>query len=878
MDDRTQLATFLFTDIEGSSRLWESAPELMRPALARHDAIARAAIESRGGAIVKMTGDGIHAAFTDPLDAVTAALQFQHALDDLCRSLGLDLRVRCGVHLGVVERRDNDYFGSSVNRAARIMSAAYGGQVLLSQAVANLVRDRLPADITLRDLGTVRLRDLESPEHVYQLVDPRLRSDFPALRSLATTPNNLPLQLTSFIGRERELRELAGLLAGTRLLTLHGPGGIGKTRLSLQVAAAVMDDYPDGVWFVELAGLSDGQLVSQAVASVLGVKEQVGRPVLDALISHLQDRQMLLVLDNCEHLLDACAELVKQFLRCAPRLRFLASSRERLHVGGESMYEVSSLAAPDPRQKLLVSDLAQYEAVRLFSDRASAAQPAFRVSEQNASAVTAICHRLDGIPLALELAAARVRTLSVQQIADRLDDRFRLLTSGDRTSLPRQQTLRALIDWSYELLSGRERTLLGRLAAFSGGWSLEAAEAVVAGGEIDESDVVDLLGNLVEKSLVALEAESERYRLLETVKQYAQERLQASGEGDRVRTRHLAYFLALAEKARPELIGPHQGAWLGRLDLERENLLSAHAWGDSAKGGDELGLRLVSAMRRYWIIRGLPGLGYRVTLEALDRAEAQHRSYSRCQGLFDAGQLCSFMGRYEEARGHLEESLAIAREIGDKRSIALTLQPLGIAYHGQGDLVTARRHFEEGLVLAREIGNKREVAAALIALAQLNRIDGQPDTAEPLYAEALALARALEDREIIAIGLLNLAMVSISRASSSDVRRMLLEVLAIAEEIGSKPAAQSALDVCAGLAALHGEWGCVARLYGAAEAQALQTGLHRDRTDEAFLAPFIARAREALGETSFCTVKASGGALSYEEAIAEARAWLELQA
>jgi predicted ATPase/class 3 adenylate cyclase len=877
VDDRSEVATILFTDVEGSSRLWERSPDAMGTALARHDAIARSVVDDNRGVIVKMIGDGMHAVFMDPLDAVSAAVQFQCALDELSRSAGVGVHARCGVHLGVVERRDNDYFGNPVNRAARIMNAAHGGQVLLSQAVVDLVRERLPDDVTLRDLGMVRLRDLESPEHVHQLIHPRLRADFPALRSLETKPNNLPLQLTSFIGREHALAEVKRILAATRLLTLHGPGGIGKTRLSLQLAADVIEDYPDGVWFVELAGLSDGQLVPQAVASVLGVKEHAGRPVLEALVTHLQDRVLLLVLDNCEHLLDACAELIKELLQAGPRLRIVASSRQRLNVTGEAMYEVPSLAVPDPGRPMPIAVLEQYEAVRLFSERAGAAQPAFRVSDQNAAAVASICHRLDGIPLALELAAARVRTLSVQQIAVRLDDRFRLLTVGDRTTLPRQQTLRALIDWSYDLLSGQERTLLGRLAVFSGGWTLDAAEAVLAYGEIAESEVLDVLGNLVEKSLVDLEPERERYRLLETVKQYAQERLDAAGEADRFRTRHLAYFLALAEKARPELVGSDQAAWLRRLDLERENILSAHAWGDCAKEGAELGLRLASSMRRYWIIRGLPGLGHRVTREALSRPGAQDRTYSRCQGLFDAGQLCSFMGRYEEARGNLEESLAIAREIGDKRSIALALQPLGIAYHGQGDLVTARRHFEEALVLARELGNKREVAAALNALAQLHRVDGQPNTAEPLYEQALALARELEDREIIAIGLLNLAMVSIGRGSGERVTRMLLEVLAIAEEIGSKPAVQSVLDVSAGLAAFREEWACAARFYGAAEAQTRQTGLHRDRTDEAFLTPLVAKAREALGAAAFAAAEDSGHSLTFDEAIVEVRAWLEKQ-
>ncbi|HEV8553869.1 MAG TPA: tetratricopeptide repeat protein [Casimicrobiaceae bacterium] len=869
------VVTFLFTDIEGSTRLWEQEPERMRPALARHDAIAKAAVERHHGAIVKMAGDGIHAAFNDPLDAIGTTLELQQALADPKTTGGITLRIRCGLHAGVDERRDNDFFGRAVNRAARITSVAHGGQVLLSEAVAVLIRERLPAGVSLRDLGSVRLRDLAGPERIYQVVHPKLRVDFPALRALEATPNNLPQQVTSFIGREHELAEIAKSLGNTRLLTLLGVGGIGKTRLSLQVAADVLDDFPDGVWFVELASLADAQFVPQAVASVLGVKEEAGRPVIEALQKHVKDRRLLLILDNCEHLVEACADVVKQLLQSGPRLKILASSREHLHVNGETTYPVPALAVPDPSRTITPEALTQYESVRLLVDRAVAAQPAFHVTEQNAPAISEICRRLDGIPLAIELAAARVRALSVENIAARLNDRFRLLTSGTRTALPRQQTLRALIDWSYDLLDDRERAVLQRLAVFAGGWTLEAAEAVCVGGDVREYDVLDLLTNLVEKSLVVLEAVGGRYRLLDTVRQYAQERLDESDDADQVRTRHLAFYLALAESASPKLEGPEQGAWLAQLDVERENLLSAHAWCDRAEGGAELGLRLVFSVKLYLIYRGLPALLDRVTLEALARAGAQERSLARCRALHTAGQLGLLMGRYGDAQAYLEESLVIAREIGDLGRVAAVLQALGTASTGQGDMVTARAHFEEALALTRGLGNKRELAAATNALAQLHRMEGELDTAEPLYEKVLALARGLEDRESIAIGLLNLAMVSIGRGSGDRAQAMLLEVLAIAREIGSKPAGHCALEVSAGLGASRKEWERAALFFGAAEAQTAQMGLQRDPADEAFLAPLIAKAREALGEGAFAAVEAAGRALAYEGAMEEARVWLE---
>jgi predicted ATPase/class 3 adenylate cyclase len=869
------VTTFLFTDIEASTRLWQQEPEAMHGALASHDAIVRGAVEGNHGDVVKMSGDGVHAAFADPLHAVKACLQLQQALADPATTRGIALRVRCGLHAGVDQRRDNDFFGNAVNRAARIMSAAHGGQVLVSQVVAGLVGERLPSGVFLRDLGTVRLRDLAMPEHLYQLAGQGLRQDFPALRSLEATPNNLPQQLTSFIGREHEVPEVERLLAGARLLTLFGAGGIGKTRLSLQVAADVMDDYPDGVWLVELAPLGDGSLVAQSVASVLGVKEEPGRTVVEALSKYVKKGRMLIVLDNCEHLLQPVAELARQLLQAGPQLKILATSREHLHIAGETTHLVPPLASPTQNETAKPEELVRYEAVRLFVERAEAAQPGFRLTTQNAAAVTDICTRLDGIPLAIELAAARVRALSVETIDARLGDRFRLLTGGDRTALPRQQTLRALIDWSYDLLTEGERGLLRRLAVFAGGWTLEAAEAVGTGGEISLAQVLDLLTHLTEKSLVTPEAGGGRFRLLETVRQYAVERLDESGEAGEVRTRHLAFFLALVEKARPQLVGPGQRLWLAKLDPERENILAAHSWCDRAEGGADLGVSLVYAIKPYCFNRGQLDLGHRLTVEALARKGAQSRSTGRCKVLCDAGQYCSFMGRYREAQKHLEESLAIARELGNRDMIARVLQPLSMALLGQGLLTEARTHLEEALALAMQLGDKRELAGAINALAQIQRIQNDLEAAEPLCEQVVALARELGDREITAIGLLNLAMVLLGRGSIERARTSLLEAAKIAEETGSRPAGQSVLEVSSALSALRADWEQSARFYGAAEALMESTGMQRDPTDDAFLQPFIAKARDALGSAAFASFEQAGRALSYFEALGETHTWLK---
>ena len=464
MQGSSGVTTLLFTDIEGSTRLWEQEGERMSRALAEHDALSREAVEGNHGVVVKMTGDGMYAAFSDPLDALNATVQLEQGLAELATHNHIPLRVRAGLHLGIVERRGDDLFGCPVNRAARIMKAAHGGQVLLSQAVVDQVGARLPAAITLRDLGAVRLRDLATSEHVYQLLHPQLRQDFPALRSLEATPNNLPQQVTSFIGRERELADAKRLLEGARLLTLLGMGGLGKTRLSLQIAADALERFPDGVWFVDLAPIRDPSFVPNAAAQVLGVREEPGKPLIQTLCAHVREYKLLLVLDNCEHLVGACASLADELLRSAPEIRILATSREGLRIRGEQTYPVLPLAVPD--RKADAETLLRSDAVQLFMERARLQKPDYSLTEREAPAVAELCARLDGIPLALELAAARLRSLSVADINARLHNRFKLLTGGSRVALERQQTLHALVSWSYDLLKENEQIVLDRLSVF----------------------------------------------------------------------------------------------------------------------------------------------------------------------------------------------------------------------------------------------------------------------------------------------------------------------------------------------------------------------------------------------------------------------------
>ena len=476
--------TFLFTDIEGSTTRWDRHEQAMGSALARHDTLLRESIAARNGHVFKTVGDAFCAVFPTAPDALAAALSAQQKLAAEPWHQDLDgVRVRMALHTGAAEQREGDYFGTTLNRVARLLATGHGGQALLSQATYELVRDHLPRGADLRDLELHRLKDLQRPEHVYQLLHPDLPADFPKLRSLDPLRNNLPIQATSFVGRDKEIKAVKALLARTRLLTLTGSGGAGKTRLSLQVAADLTEGVDDGVWLAEFASLSDPGLVAQTLAQALGVREEPGRPITQTLVDFLRPRSLLLVLDNCEHVLDAAAELCEAILRTCLSVKILASSREGLNIAGETTYRIPSLSVPDLKRSATPESLSHYEAVRLFIERAQAAQSSFSVTNANAPAVAQICHRLDGIPYAIELAAAKVRALSAEQINARLDDRFRLLTGGSRTALPRQQTLRAMIDWSYDLLSTEEQTLLRRLSVFAGGWTLEAAEAVCADPE-----------------------------------------------------------------------------------------------------------------------------------------------------------------------------------------------------------------------------------------------------------------------------------------------------------------------------------------------------------------------------------------------------------
>ncbi|MBI3741839.1 MAG: tetratricopeptide repeat protein [Chloroflexi bacterium] len=829
----TGTVTFLFTDIEGSTQLWEHHHEWMERAHKTQERILRDAVARHNGYAYKMIGDAFQIAFATARDALDAAIDAQRALLEVgnwkldvrnaasnFQSLtsNLQLRVRMALHTGVTEERGDDYVGPVLNRVARLMSAGHGGQILISDATESLVRDRLPMNISLRDMGERRLKDLTRAEHVYQIVAADLPSDFPPLKTLDTLPNNLPIQLTSFIGREKEIEEIKRLIAKTRLLTLTGSGGCGKTRLATQVAAEMLDVFKDGVWFIELAPLADPALVPQSIASVFGIRDESGRPIQIAVTDYLRDKNLLLVLDNCEHVIQASAQLADALLHACAKLSILASSREALGVAGETAYRVPSLQIPNPKDQIPTSTLTQYEGVRLFIDRAVAVQKNFQVTNANAPAVAQICHRLDGIPLAIELAASRVKVFSAEEIEARLDDRFRLLTGGSRTALARQQTLRALIDWSYSLLSEPERVLLRRLSVFAGGWTFDAAEEIANPNSQDPKTqvgswdlgigILDPLTHLIDKSLVIAEEHNgaTRYRMLETIRQYARDKLLESDEGARVRDRHLDFYLKFAEDAEPKLGGEEQLTWFNRLETEHDNLRFALEWSLSEQR-IEKGLRIGGALDRFWFARGYWNEAYQRLTDLLKTQGGGRRTLARGKVLRAAGEFTNRIGYFEDSRSLFEESITILRELGaegrELLELALTRYALALTWR---DLASARPYVDEAARLSRESGNRRNLAAALNVLAGNVRRTGDFESARKFFGESVEIYRELGNSSIYTTVLGNLGLLYLDYGDLEKAKEYLEKAVAISRQVGNKQSFASATAGLGNIARLRGQY------------------------------------------------------------------------
>ena len=924
------LSAFLITDIEGSTRLWEEHAAVMGDALEVHDRLLRASVESNGGTVIKTTGDGILAVFDASNTAIEAALAGQRALRDAAWGATGPLRVRMAIHAGTAESRDGDFFGPALNRSARILAIGHGGQVLLSAVAAVLSGDQLPAPVELRDLGTHRLRDLDRPEQVFQVVVPDLARDFPPLRSLSTRRSNLPVQLTSFVGRERELAEVESLLARHRLVTLIGTGGTGKTRLMLEAAAHLAPAFTDGAWLAELASLGDPAQIASEVARALGAPEVPGQPALSTVTAFLAEKDLLLLLDNAEHLVDGVAGIAETLLSAASRLRILTTSREALAVPGEAVLQIQSLSCPTirgsrhagvPPEPVDLEAMAATESVRLFTERASAVAPEFVLGRDNVAAIAEICTRLDGIPLAIELAAARVAAMSTEDIARRLGDRFRLLAGGRRTAVPRQQTLHALIDWSWDLLTEDDRRLLRRLSIFTGGWTVAAAAAIVGDGpaEMDHLALIDNLTRLVDRSLVIVErGPITRYRMLETIRQYAREKLIEAGEVAALGDRHFAVFAALVEAAEQELRGPAMGDWLDRLDADIENVNVALEWGLEAAPWKAVamcaaflayvGVRVVSEDTDARIEAAVEIARAR-TVGRPDASPAEQALAACLIGL--AGWLWSMSGRAEVGKRWAADALPLARASGDVQAVMRALGATAVSTIFTGGGIAVRALFEENADLAEQSGTwwilgmsagfagasvstfDAEAGEALVARA----VDAARRSGSPYVIGAVSMARGRTYRNAgrtqEAVDALGAAIARFTElgdermtlAARSDLAHSfrrggrLDEAEAIYRQtiprwvyFGNRGAVANQLENVAFLAADRGRHERAARLLGAAAAirDAANAPMAFDERPE--LDGYLERLRAALMASAFEAAWRAGSATAQAEAVAEALA------
>ena len=838
MRTKRQSFTFLFTDIERSSELWETHPQAMGRALAQHDDILRRTFEERGGHVFKTVGDAFCVSYSNARDAVFAAVTAQRALAQAAWEETGPLHVRMALHHGDVEVRDQDYFGPTLNRIARVLAVGHGGQTLLTRAATENVQGMLPDGVSMRDLGERRLKDLSQPERLFQLVIPDLPDNFPALRSLEILPNNLPAQVTSFIGREREMAEIKRLIGTSRLLTLTGPGGTGKTRLSLQLAAELLDQFPHGTWLVELSTLSDPALIPEAVINAVTIREEPDRTPLATLIDALKARRLLLVLDNCEHLIGGCAQLASAILRSCPDVKILASSREAFNIEGEQIWGVAPLPLPDFRAGETVDfdQIGRLEAVQLFVDRASSVRPDFQLTAENAELVARICWRLDGIPLALELAAARVKLLPLGQILERLDNRFRLLTGGNRAAMPRQQTLGALIDWSYDLLSEPERILFRRLAVFVGGRTLEMAEAVCSGEDLDSLEIFDLMNSLADKSLLVVESGlngEPRYTMLESIWDYADERLTQHGEGARFRRRHLEYFAQFAETARPHLFASDQKAWIEKLAAEQYNLNRALENSLESAESIDLGLRLAGALVRFWEVRSYLTEGLEHLRELLARASDQTPPDLIAKAELGIARMAWCLDRDIDAIGPYKKAQDIYRRLGNEEMVGLIESYLGLAERNEGNNDQARIHFETAKAIGEKIGSEAIIGVVWSGYSSVLAAEGKWEEARAMKEKGIEVFRKRGDLWILSLITGSLGRLCFLSGDLDTSQRCITEALTITRSLGNIWSVPYAAEGLADIAAERNDALRAVRLYGAASTQREMLALAFSPTERA---------------------------------------------
>ncbi len=902
--------TFLFTDIEGSTALLGRVGEdAYAQVLAGHHALIRSALAAHDGREVDTQGDAFFAVFSSPRACLAAVLAMQQALQDHTWPGRERVRVRMGIHCGEAARTAVGLVGLEVHRASRMAAVGHGGQVLVSEAAAVLVRDGLPPGAALADLGTHRLKDLGRPERIFQLHAAGLHAGFPPLRSLGNPalPNNLPVELSAFIGREQEVGKVRALVESCRLVTLTGAGGCGKTRLGLQVAAELLDGSGDGVWLVELAAVTSEDAVAAAISQALQLTGQPGRPALGALLDALALQDVLIVLDNCEHLIGGCAKTAEAILRRCPKVHLLATSREPLGIGGETIYRVPSLSLPGPGEGGPPTP-GSSDAVALFADRARANGVALSADEQAGPVAVSICRRLDGMPLAIELAAARLRSMSLAELHDRLDQRFRLLTGGSRTALARQQTLRATVGWSYSLLTGAEQLLLARLSVFVASFGLDAAEAVCGSGDLDVMDVADLLGSLVDKSLVVAEPAGPilRYRLLETIRLFAAERLVEASDGEEAAAAaaaHCAHFLTVAEAAAAYLTGPEQGRWLARLDADQANLRRAADYAADRPDGTALVLRFGTALRRYWITRSRHQEALGLLAPVLDRPEARADPALFAAALAAAAHAASMCDHAAE-RQLGERAAEVAHQLGDDRLLIESRTACCLASYFTGQPDRALPLGQEAVQRARQLGDDILLGRSLMAyLLPLGSSD--PARFQRLYREAIGCTERAGDRYLNctlhlnagcqaldagdiaaarahleqaaqaaqAIGHtshhlpVNLGWVQRQEGDPDGARAQFEEGLRLARRNGNRSGLAYASNGLACLATDLGDWHRAAELHGAAQAFLDRTGEQWEEGEARYRGESLGQLRGRLGHEQFERAYAQGMALSLEEAI-----------
>lgn len=805
--------TFLFTDIEGSTKLLQKLGAEYAALLEEQQRLVREACETYSGSVVGTQGDSFFVAFSNALDAIKAVVKTQRALAIHVWPGGVNVRVRMGLHTGKAQISSSNYVGLDVHRAARIVAAAHGGQVLLSQRTYELVKGNLPKGVTLRDLGEHRLKDLRQPKHLHQLVITGLPADFPPIKSLDSRLNNLPIQLTSFVGREQELGELKKLIEDARLVTLRGAAGSGKTRLALQVAAEMTGHFHNGVFFIALAPITDPGLVASTIAQALGLTESAGRSILDNLKNYLQSKSLLLLLDNFEQVIEAASQVAELLAACS-ELKILVTSREGLRISGEHEYSLPPLALPNPKQLPSLESLSQYAAVELFIQRAQAVKPDFDITSDTASAIAEICSQLDGLPLAIELAAARIKMLSPSAIRTRLEEhRLEFLTGGARDLPLRQQALRSAIAWSYDLLDENEQELFRQLSVFVGGCTIEAVEAV-AGKQA--MLLLDRLGSLVDKSLLR-EVEGTqgepRFVMLETLREFGLEQLEASGTQVTIRDRHANFFLALAEGAEASLESAEQVQWMDRMEPEHDNLRAALEWSKMAPGMSETCLRLAGALGRFWEMRGYFTEGRERLSAILSMETVQGQTDGRAKLLARAAELAYRQSDYPATIAFAEESLEICRELGDRQGMASALIKLGNAATEAGDYATATRFLEKALAIWRELDDKHGIARALISLGWTALRPGDYQLANARLAEALSLSRELKDTRSMGFELSGLGEIALRQGNSKRAMRLVGESLELRQQLGNKWGIGVSLGILGWAAMRHGDWKrAVARL------------------------------------------------------------------